>query len=163
MFWAPLALAAAGGLMGQQKNKRAQQIEDADRKLQANLAKYSWIDGTMKADPSQIHQAGSAFGDIGQGALAGGMFGAQFMGGAGGGADKAAAANSAGKAGMLGVDTSINASPQTESMISSYGSGGGGTYGSLYADELRKQQEKEAMQNQLSAGNSFSNFLGSKY
>lgn len=77
-FWPMLALAAAGGLMGMQQNKHAKEVEDADRKLQAELTRYSWVDGAQQGNPNAIHRAGSIFGDIGQGALAGGMFGQQF-------------------------------------------------------------------------------------
>lgn len=94
-FWeslAPLALtgagaviggpvgAAAGGavggaMMGQARQRRQQQIEDAERKLAAETQRYSWITGN-KAGP--ITRASSAFDTIGQGALLGGMQGAQL-------------------------------------------------------------------------------------
>lgn len=83
MFWLPLAAAAAGGLMGAKKAQREREIEDADRKLASETERYSWVTGN-KAQP--IRSAGSAFGNIGQGALSGAMFGSQFAGG--GGAEK---------------------------------------------------------------------------
>ena len=80
MWWIPLLTAAAGAYMGAQKNKHDQEIEDAQRKLQSNLTRYSWVNGAIQGDPSKIPHANSMFGDIGQGAMSGAMFGSQFMG-----------------------------------------------------------------------------------
>ena len=80
MWWIPLLTAAAGAYMGAQKNKHDQEIEDAQRKLQSNLTRYSWVNGAIQGDPSKIPHANSMFGDIGQGAMGGAMFGSQFMG-----------------------------------------------------------------------------------
>ena len=82
-FWIPLAMAAGGALMGAQKHAREKEIEDADRKLAAETARYSWVTGMQ---PGSIRRAGSQFADIGQGALSGAMFGSQFAGASGGGA-----------------------------------------------------------------------------
>lgn len=68
MSWMNLGIAAAGMLMGQQKNQRARQIEDADRKLAAETSRYSWLTGMQ---PGQIRTAGSAVGDTVSGGLAG--------------------------------------------------------------------------------------------
>lgn len=78
-MWPMLAMAAAGALMGAKKNQRAKEIEDADRKLAGATERYSWVTGN-KAQP--IRNAGSMFGDVGQGALGGAMFGQQFGKGA---------------------------------------------------------------------------------
>ncbi len=66
-----LALAAPtvlGGLLGHQKNQRAQQIENSDRKLAAETQRYSPWTG-LQAQP--IRHAGSMFGDIAGGAMSG--------------------------------------------------------------------------------------------
>lgn len=62
MFWLlPAALGAAGMLKGSMQHKREQQIEDADRKLAAETARYSpWTGMT----PQPIRQAGSEFGTV---------------------------------------------------------------------------------------------------
>ena len=80
MSWVIVGVAAAGAIMGAEKNKKAQEIEDADRKLQGELTRYSWVDGAQQGDPSKIQRAGSMFGDIGQGALSGAMFGQSVNG-----------------------------------------------------------------------------------
>ncbi len=78
MSWVTVGLAVAGAYMGSQKNQRAQEIEDADTKLQGELTRYGWVDGAQKGNPNAIRKAGSMFGDVGQGALSGAMFGSQF-------------------------------------------------------------------------------------
>lgn len=81
MFWAPLAMAAMGGIMGKQKNDRAQAIESDDRKLAAETQRYSpWT--RMQANP--IRRAGSQFGDIFGGAVNGAMMGQSLGNGFGG-------------------------------------------------------------------------------
>lgn len=75
----PLLMAAGGGLLGLMKHKREEQIEGSSRKLAAETARYSpWTGMT----PGPIKYAGSMFGDIGSGALSGGLTGATFAGGA---------------------------------------------------------------------------------
>lgn len=74
-WWIPLMMAAGGAVMGAKKNERDREIEDADRKLAAETARYSWITGMQ---PGSIRRAGSQFADVGQGALSGAMFGSQF-------------------------------------------------------------------------------------
>lgn len=58
-----------GAIAGDEKQKKMQAIEDADRKLQAELMKYSWIDGAQKGDPSAIRRVSEDY--VGQGAAAG--------------------------------------------------------------------------------------------
>ena len=83
MSWVIVGVAAAGAFMGYQKQKREEEIEDADKKLQSEMIKYSWVDGAQKGDPGAIRRAGSMMGNVGQGALSGAMFGSQFGGGGG--------------------------------------------------------------------------------
>ncbi len=71
-FWPMLAMAAVGALQGKAKNDAARAQENSDRQLAAETQKYSWITGNQ-AGP--IRRAGSMFGDIAQGGVAGGMGG----------------------------------------------------------------------------------------
>lgn len=85
MIWAiPAAMAAVGALQGASKNRRANEIEDADRKLAAETARYSpWTGMT----PQQIRRnQGSMFGDVlggGMSGFTGGMMLGQGIGGGG--------------------------------------------------------------------------------
>lgn len=69
MAWVPVAMMAAGAIAGQQKQKRQQAMEESDRKLAAETARYSpWTGMT----PNQIrHAENSAFGATLGGGLAG--------------------------------------------------------------------------------------------
>ena len=75
MSWIAVGATVAGAALGKVKNDKAKQIEDAERKLASETERYGYITGN-KAQP--VHRAGSTFGDIGQGALSGAMFGQQF-------------------------------------------------------------------------------------
>lgn len=125
-MWPMLAMAAAGALMGNEKNKRARQIEDADRKLAAETQRYSWVTGN-KADP--IRRAGSSWMDMGQGAMAGGMFGQQL-----GGASKPAPEAAPDAAGL-----------NRQWMDPSYKSDGGGSYWQQLEKERQRQGMTDAM------------------
>lgn len=80
MLWAiPVGLGLAGAYMGKKKHEREQQIEDSDRKLAAETARYSpWTGMT----PGPIRRAGSEFGSVFGGGLQGGLGGLMFAQGA---------------------------------------------------------------------------------
>lgn len=75
MFWLPLAMAAGGAMMGKAKHDKDVANENADRDLASATARYSPWTGMH---PNAVRRAGSEFGDVGQGALSGGMMGMQF-------------------------------------------------------------------------------------
>ena len=82
MAWVPVAMMAAGAIAGQQKQKRQQAMEESDRKLAAETARYSpWTGMT----PNQIrHAENSAFGATLGGGLAGYSQGSAMQGSMGG-------------------------------------------------------------------------------
>jgi hypothetical protein len=114
MGWWMLPMAVGAG-MGALKNKRAQEVENSDRKLAAETQRYSPWTG-LKAQP--IRQAGSTFGDV----LGGGMAGfgvaqsAGLFGGGGGdtptgGTENMVAQKGVGvnyQPGMLGAKTKLS-------------------------------------------------------
>ena len=70
MSWIAVGVMAAGALAGHMKNKKAQEIENADRKLAAANQKFSWASG-QGGGPAQIQRAGSMWGDVLGGATSG--------------------------------------------------------------------------------------------
>lgn len=120
MFWLPLAMAAGGALMGKKKHERQAEIEDQTRGQRASEQRYSWATGNNPS--TQIQHAGSQFGEMAGGALAGGMTGASMgsaFKGLGGG--------------------------QTDFSQAEYGDPykqGAGMGGSVYEEMLRKQQQQ---------------------
>jgi len=69
MFWLPLAMAAGGAILGQKKHQRQQELEGETRGQRAAEQRYSWASGN--APSTQIQRAGSSFGEVAGGALAG--------------------------------------------------------------------------------------------
>lgn len=67
-MWPLLIASALGAGLGNEKHKRAEQIENSDRKLASATARYSPWTGMA---PQQIRMAGSHLGDIAGGALSG--------------------------------------------------------------------------------------------
>ncbi len=110
----PLIGAAAGAGMGYLKNQNDQENEAADRRMQSDIGKYSWVKGAMQANPAAIHRAGNMWADIGQGALGGASFGLQNEGMMGGGATPAEATTSADNSSSspLGVNTDLGANKE---------------------------------------------------
>lgn len=113
MLWAiPVGLGLAGAYMGKKKHEREQQIEDSDRKLAAETARYSpWTGMT----PGPIRRAGSEFGSVFGGGLQGGLGGLMFAQGA---KDLSSQAPAAGA--KPGIDSQAAAIPPATAMSNRY-------------------------------------------
>jgi len=114
----PIGMAAAGLLKGKLDSDRAKQIENSDRQLASETARYSpWT----RMQPQQIRQAPSAFGTMLGSGMQGAGFGAmlgQGMAGGGGsaatGAEGATASIPETKGSLLGNDYNLASSQYSQ-------------------------------------------------